>query len=59
MTDKFLSEVVENENGELLIEIPTELLNQMGWDGDSTLDWNVENDSVFLKEASDARANKK
>ena len=54
MTNKFMSEVTEDENGELLVEIPTELLNQMGWDGVGNIDWSIENDKLILKEASNA-----
>ena len=43
--------VIENENGELLLEFPVELLNQMGWHEDTILEWLTdEEDSVILKE---------
>ena len=54
MNDKnitYTTEVVEDEaTGELLIEIPQKLMNQMGWDYGTDLDWIVENGAIYLKE---------
>lgn len=51
---KYITEVIEDElTGELLIEIPQRVLNQMGWDYGTELDWIVENGAVFLKEKKD------
>jgi hypothetical protein len=47
------SKVLEDENGELLIEIPDVLMNQMGWDFGTELEWIVEDGKVLLKEAKD------
>mgnify|MGYP003645483337 FL=1 len=35
----FTVQVVEDDNGELALPIPTELLNQMGWDIGDNLIW--------------------
>jgi hypothetical protein len=39
MTDKFTVTLEEDENGDLIMPIPTELLAQMGWDEGDTLIW--------------------
>ena len=49
--NSYVGQVIENENGELLLEFPVELLNQMGWHEDTILEWLTdEEDSVILKE---------
>ena len=48
---KYMTEVIEDDvTGELLIEIPQHIMNQMGWDYGTDLEWSVENESVYLKE---------
>ena len=45
-------EVKTNEKGELFIEFPEKLLNQMGWDEGTLLDWMIdEEEKIILKEA--------
>lgn len=53
MTDniKFTAEVTEDDvTGELLIEIPLHVMNQMGWDYGTELDWIIEDEAVYLRE---------
>lgn len=53
---KYITEVVEDEvTGELLIEIPHAIMNQMGWDYGTELDWIVEDGAVLLKEKKDEK----
>lgn len=40
-----------NEEGELILPIPVELLSQMGWDESTILEWVVTEDKVYLKES--------
>lgn len=48
---KYTAEVVEDDiTGELLIEIPNHIMNQMGWDYGTELDWIIENGAVYLSE---------
>ena len=52
-TDKYIGEVVEDaETGELVIELPVDMLNQMGWDEGTLLEWMIdeETSNVVLKE---------
>jgi hypothetical protein len=39
MADTFKVELQEDENGDLIMPIPSELLAQMGWDEGDTLIW--------------------
>ena len=39
MVDKWTVTVEEDENGDLVLPLPTELLNQMGWDIGDELVW--------------------
>ena len=55
MKDKYTIEVQENQDGELFIEFPAELLNQMGWHEDTLIEWLVGDDgSVTIKEVKNA-----
>ena len=45
---KFTVTLAEDpETGELIMPLPTELLNQMGWDFGDTLIWNDQEDGTF------------
>ena len=47
----YIGEVVEQDDGELAIQIPIDMLNQMGWDEQTLLEWLIdEEDKVYLKE---------
>lgn len=43
----------ETVEGELILPIPVELLSQMGWDETTTLEWEIMEGKVYLKEADD------
>ena len=49
----YVTKIIENEDGELLVEFPLEILDQMGWNEDSILEWIIEDDQVFLREYID------
>lgn len=56
MSDRYIGKVVEDEEtGEMLLEFPIELLNQMGWDEGTLLDWVIEEEQVLLKESTNGR----
>jgi hypothetical protein len=60
MSDRYIGNVVEDESGELLLEIPVDMLNQMGWDEGTLLEWMIdEEERVYLKEAEDASSGEK
>lgn len=48
--ESYIGEVIEQE-GELLLTLPVELINQMGWDGETILDWELTESGAILKEA--------
>lgn len=51
MNDTYIETVEENEEGELILPIPVELLSQMGWDETTTLEWEIMEGKVYLKES--------
>lgn len=52
----YIGNVVQDDDGELLLEFPVELLKQMGWDEGTMLEWMIdEEEKVILKEAEDAK----
>lgn len=54
--DRYIGNVVEDEDGEMLLEFPIELLKQMGWDEGTLLEWLIdEEENVILKEAENGR----
>lgn len=54
--DRYIGNVVEDEEtGELLLEFPIELLNQMGWDEGTMLEWMIEEENIVLKEKENGR----
>lgn len=47
----YIGEVVEDEDGELCVELPVEMLQQMGWDEGTLLEWLTDEENcVILKE---------
>ena len=53
MTDRYIGKVVEDEEGELMLEFPVEMLSQMGWDEGTLLEWMIdEEENIILKEAT-------
>ena len=53
MKDKYTVEVQEDKDGELFIELPVELLNQMGWAEDTLIEWLIDDDKVTIREHKD------
>ena len=52
----YIGNVVQDDDGELCLEFPVELLKQMGWDEGTMLEWMIdEEEKVILKEAEDAQ----
>lgn len=46
--------VKEDEHGELYIELPDELMEEMGWDDETELVWTVADDgTIGLRKRSD------
>lgn len=53
----YLGEVVEQEDGELAIQLPINMLNQMGWDEQTLLEWLIdeEEEAIYIREKSDGK----
>lgn len=51
MSDQYIGNVVE-ENGETFVTFPIELLNQMGWDEHTLIEWLIEDQRVIIKEVT-------
>jgi hypothetical protein len=50
--------VKEDENGELYIDLPDELMEEMGWDIDTELVWTVYDDGkIGLRKRTDDSSN--
>lgn len=50
--------VQEDENGELYIELPDDLLEEMGWDENTELVWTVADDgTIGLRKRTDDPSN--
>ena len=56
-TDRYIgtAQVIEDENGELLLEFDTEMLNKMGWHEETMLEWIIDEEEIMLREAKDGR----
>ena len=52
----FITECSEDEEGNLVINFPDELLEAMGWGEDTVLDISVIGDRLVLQEVRDAGA---
>ena len=52
MNNTYIGNVVE-EDGELLVTFPVELLSQMGWDEGTLVEWLIQEDRVVIKEVTD------
>jgi len=54
MSRGYVSTVHKDENGELYIIIPEELINELGWKEKDTLEWRIdENNNITLNKILD------
>ena len=52
---KYTVELEEDpDSGELFMQIPTDILSQMGWEAGTELFWQIENGNIILKGKDDA-----
>lgn len=48
----YIGEVIETEDGEFAVQLPINMIKQMGWDEHTLLEWIIdEEEHVFLKES--------
>jgi hypothetical protein len=43
----------EDENGDLLMPIPEDLFDELGWEEDDLLEWVIEDDHIVLRKAEE------
>ena len=52
---RFIVELKEDvASGELVLEVPEAILNEMGWYEGSELEWTLEGDEMILRDVTDA-----
>ena len=42
-------EVEEDEDGELIIQIPEEIIETLGWEENTLLTWDIKGDGIILQ----------
>ena len=50
----YVVEVQENENGELFIEFPDELIDELGWKEGDILNWDLKGEGIVLSKVHDS-----
>ena len=49
----YIIEVEEDENGEQFIQLPDELMEELGWQEGDLLDWDVRGNGIILTKVND------
>jgi bifunctional DNA-binding transcriptional regulator/antitoxin component of YhaV-PrlF toxin-antitoxin module len=49
----YVVEVQESENGELFIECPDELIDELGWKEGDILNWDLKGEGIVLSKVHD------
>ncbi len=49
----YILEVQEDENGDLFITFPDEVIEELGWQEDDILEWNLKGDGIVLSKLND------
>jgi bifunctional DNA-binding transcriptional regulator/antitoxin component of YhaV-PrlF toxin-antitoxin module len=50
----YIIEVQENNSGDLFIELPDELIDELGWQEGDILNWDLKGDGIVLSKVHDA-----
>ena len=50
----YIIEVQENNSGDLFIEFPDELIDELGWQEGDVLNWDLKGDGIVLSKVHDA-----
>ena len=50
----YIIEVQENNSGDLFIELPDELIDELGWQEGDVLNWDLKGDGIVLSKVHDA-----
>ena len=49
----YIIEIEEDQDGELFIQFPEELIEEFGWETGDILSWNLKGDGVILSRVND------
>lgn len=49
----YILEVQENEDGDLYIVLPEEVIEELGWQEDDVLNWDVRGEGIVLTKVND------
>lgn len=49
----YIIEVQEDQNGELFIEFPEEIIEELGWQEGDILSWNLKGEGIVLSKLND------
>jgi bifunctional DNA-binding transcriptional regulator/antitoxin component of YhaV-PrlF toxin-antitoxin module len=52
--NSYILEVEEDENGELYITFPDEVIEELGWQEGDILNWDVKGEGIVLSKVHDA-----
>jgi len=50
----YILEVQEDDNGDLFITFPEEIIEELGWEEGDILEWNLKGDGVVLSKLNEA-----
>jgi bifunctional DNA-binding transcriptional regulator/antitoxin component of YhaV-PrlF toxin-antitoxin module len=50
----YIIEVQENNSGDLFIEFPDELIDELGWQEGDVLNWDLKGEGIVLSKVHDA-----
>ena len=50
----YIIEIQENNSGDLFIEFPGELIDELGWQEGDILNWDLKGDGIVLSKVHDA-----
>ena len=50
----YIIEIQEDDSGDLFIEFPDELIDELGWQEGDVLNWDLKGDGIVLSKVHDA-----
>lgn len=53
MSISYVVEVQENQDGDLFIVLPDEVIEELGWEENDLLSWDVKGDGIILSRIND------
>ena len=57
MSISYVVEVQENQDGDLFIVLPDEVIEELGWEENDLLSWDVKGDGIILSDRKSTRLN--